>query len=100
MTSSHTSYEDLATGRRDSDHYRQGHAEAERAYLLGKAVRDRRLALGLSQTELAMRAAMTSPPCPASRPAASSLPSRCWTAYRPRSTPTSSSRYRRTRYSP
>jgi ribosome-binding protein aMBF1 (putative translation factor) len=61
MTSSHTSYEDLATGRRDSDDYRHGHAEAQRAYLLGKAVRDRRLALGLSQAELAMRAAMTQP---------------------------------------
>jgi HTH-type transcriptional regulator / antitoxin HipB len=61
MTSSHTSYEDLATGRRDSDDYRYGRAEAQRAYLLGKAVRDRRLALGLSQAELAMRAAMTQP---------------------------------------
>jgi hypothetical protein len=47
MTSGHTSYEDLASQRRDSDEYRQGHAEAQRAYLLGKAVRDRRLALGL-----------------------------------------------------
>jgi len=61
MTSSHTSYEDLAASRRDSDDYRQGHAEAERAYLLGKAIRDRRLALGLSQAEVAMRAAMTQP---------------------------------------
>jgi len=61
MTSSHTSYEDLASQRRDSDDYRQGHAEAQRAYLLGKAVRDRRLALGLSQVELAARAGMTQP---------------------------------------
>jgi ribosome-binding protein aMBF1 (putative translation factor) len=61
MTSSHTSYEDLAASRRDSNDYRQGHAEAERAYLLGKAIRDRRLALGLSQAEVAMRAAMTQP---------------------------------------
>jgi len=32
MTSSHTTYEDVAAGRRDSDDYRQGHAEAQRAY--------------------------------------------------------------------
>ncbi len=61
MTSSHTSYEELASQRRDSDEYRQGHAEAQRAYLLGKAVRDRRLALGLSRVELAARAGMTQP---------------------------------------
>jgi ribosome-binding protein aMBF1 (putative translation factor) len=61
MTSGHTSYEDLARQRRDSDEYRQGHAEAQRAHLLGKAVRDRRLALGLSQAELATRAGMTQP---------------------------------------
>jgi ribosome-binding protein aMBF1 (putative translation factor) len=61
MTSSHTSYEDLASQRRDSDDYRHGHAEARRAYLIGEAVRDRRLALGLSQVELAARAGMTQP---------------------------------------
>jgi ribosome-binding protein aMBF1 (putative translation factor) len=61
MTSGHTAYEDLAGQRRDSDEYREGHAEAQRAYLLGKAVRDRRLALGLSQNELASRAGMTQP---------------------------------------
>jgi len=61
MTSGHTSYENIAGQRRDSDEYRQGHAEAHRAYLLGKAVRDRRLALGLSQNELASRAGMTQP---------------------------------------
>jgi ribosome-binding protein aMBF1 (putative translation factor) len=61
MTSSHTSYEDLAKQRRASDDYRHGRAEAERAYIIGKAVRDRRLALGLSQVELAARAAMTQP---------------------------------------
>jgi ribosome-binding protein aMBF1 (putative translation factor) len=61
MTSGHTSYEDLAGHRRDNDKYRQGHAEAQRAYLVGKAVRDRRLSLGLSQNELASRAGMTQP---------------------------------------
>ena len=61
MTSGHASYGQLASQRRESDEYRQGHAEAQRAYLLGKAVRDRRLALGLSQVELAARAGMTQP---------------------------------------
>ncbi len=61
MTSGHTTYEDLASQRRGSDEYRQGRAEAQRAYLLGKAVRDRRLELGLSQVELAIRAGMTQP---------------------------------------
>jgi ribosome-binding protein aMBF1 (putative translation factor) len=61
MTSSHTSYGELASQRRDGAEYPQGHAEARRAYLIGKAVRDRRLALGLSQVELATRAGMTQP---------------------------------------
>jgi len=65
MTSGHTPYEDLAGPRRGSDEYRHGRAEAEaeaeRAYLLGRAVRERRLALGLSQVELASRAGMTQP---------------------------------------
>jgi len=61
MTSGHTSYEDLVGQWRRSDDYRQGRAEAERAYLLGRAVRERRLALGLSQVELATRARMTQP---------------------------------------
>ncbi len=51
--------------RRSSDGYRQGYAEAQRAFLIGCAIRERRQALGLSQTELARRAAMTQPPCPA-----------------------------------
>ncbi len=61
MASEHSSYEDLASQRRDSDEYRQGHAEAQRAYTIGKTVRERRLALGLSQVELATRAGMTQP---------------------------------------
>ena len=44
-----------------SAEYREGHAEARRAFLIGQAVRERRLALGLSQTELAGRAGMTQP---------------------------------------
>ena len=56
MTARHSSYEELAAGRRDSDEYREGYAEARRAFLIGQAVRERRLALGLSQVELAARA--------------------------------------------
>src|SRR5215472_15225103 len=61
MTSDHTSYDELARGRRDSAEYLEGYAEARRAFLIGQAVRDRRLALGLSQVELAARAGMTQP---------------------------------------
>jgi ribosome-binding protein aMBF1 (putative translation factor) len=61
MTAQHSSYEDLAAPRRGSAEYREGYAEARRAFLIGHAVRERRLALGLSQTELARRAGMTQP---------------------------------------
>ena len=61
MTDEHTAYERLARQRRGSEEYRQGYAEARRAFLIGQAVRERRLALGLSQTELATRAGMTQP---------------------------------------
>ena len=61
MTAGHSSYDDLARDRRDSAEYREGYAEAQRAFLIGQAVRERRLALGLSQTELAARAGMTQP---------------------------------------
>jgi ribosome-binding protein aMBF1 (putative translation factor) len=61
MTAGDTSYEELAAQRRDSAEYREGYAEAQRAYLIGCAVRDRRLTLGLSQVELAARAGMTQP---------------------------------------
>jgi hypothetical protein len=53
MTAAHSPYEELAAQRRDSDDYREGYAEARRAFLIGHAVRERRLALGLSQVELA-----------------------------------------------
>jgi ribosome-binding protein aMBF1 (putative translation factor) len=61
MTADHSSYEEVASARRDNPDYREGYAEAQRAYLIGQAVRDRRLALGLSQVELASRAGMTQP---------------------------------------
>ncbi len=61
MTAEHSSYEGLARSRRKSDEYREGYAEARRTFLIGQAVRERRLALRLSQVELAARAGMTQP---------------------------------------
>jgi ribosome-binding protein aMBF1 (putative translation factor) len=61
MADGHTAYEELARDRRGSEEYRQGYAEARRAFLIGQTVRERRLALGLSQVELAGRAGMTQP---------------------------------------
>lgn len=59
MTGRHSPYEDAAAARRDTAKYREGYDEARRAFLIGQAVRERRLALGLSQTEVASRAGMT-----------------------------------------
>ena len=61
MTDTHSSYEELAQDRRGSEDYREGYAEARRAFMIGQAVRERRLAMGLSQVELAARAGMTQP---------------------------------------
>jgi ribosome-binding protein aMBF1 (putative translation factor) len=61
MTAEHSDYEALARQRRGSEEYREGYTEARRAFVIGQAVRERRLALGLSQTELAARAGMTQP---------------------------------------
>ena len=61
MTAEHSAYEEVASDRRGSEEYRQGYAEARRAFLIGQAIRERRLALGLSQVELATRAGMTQP---------------------------------------
>jgi ribosome-binding protein aMBF1 (putative translation factor) len=52
---------DIGRRSRDSAEVRAGYDEAKRAIAIGKAVRERRLALGLSQTELAKRAGMTQP---------------------------------------
>jgi ribosome-binding protein aMBF1 (putative translation factor) len=57
----HSSYAEVAGQRGQSEEYREGYAEARRAFLIGQAVRERRLALGLSQVELAARAGMTQP---------------------------------------
>jgi ribosome-binding protein aMBF1 (putative translation factor) len=61
MGSSHDSFQESAAARRASQAYREGYDEARRAFLIGQAVRERRLALGLSQTEVATRAGMTQP---------------------------------------
>jgi hypothetical protein len=52
MAAEHSAYEALARDRRSSEEYRQGYGEARRAFLIGQAVRERRLALGLSQPAL------------------------------------------------
>ena len=57
MAGDHSSYEEIARQRRGSEEYRAGFAEAQRAFLIGQAIRERRLALDLTQTELAERAA-------------------------------------------
>ncbi|MEV8181100.1 helix-turn-helix transcriptional regulator [Specibacter sp. NPDC078692] len=59
MNPTHNSYEKVAHHRRGTADYREGYGEAQRAFLIGQAVRERRLALGLSQTEVAARAGMT-----------------------------------------
>jgi ribosome-binding protein aMBF1 (putative translation factor) len=61
MPAEHPSYEELARLRRTSEECREGYAEARRAFLVGRAVRERRLAMNLSQVELAARAGMTQP---------------------------------------
>jgi len=61
MTTGHDSYESVARHRRTSTEYREGYAEAQRAFRIGQAVRERRLALRLSQAEVAKRAGMTQP---------------------------------------
>jgi hypothetical protein len=61
MSTEHSSYEVIARERRGSAGYRQGYDEARRAFLIGQAVRGRRLALGPSQTQVATSAGMTQP---------------------------------------
>jgi len=61
MTAPHSSYEEIAALRRGSVDYRAGYDEARRAFVIGQAVHERRLALGMSQTELAAAAHMTQP---------------------------------------
>jgi HTH-type transcriptional regulator / antitoxin HipB len=61
MPASHHAYDTIAGARRGSSGYREGYEEARRAFLIGQAVRARRLDLGLSQTEVAARAGMTQP---------------------------------------
>jgi ribosome-binding protein aMBF1 (putative translation factor) len=61
VSTNHASYEDIARKRRGSAEYRAGFAEARHAFAIGQAVRERRVTLELSQTELAARAGMTQP---------------------------------------
>jgi HTH-type transcriptional regulator/antitoxin HipB len=59
MAGRHTRWKDVSSDRRSTPEYRAAYEEARRSYELGKAVRERRLTLGLTQTELAERARMT-----------------------------------------
>lgn len=52
---------DLGRRDRDSVEVEAGYDEAKRAIAIGRTVRECRLALGLSQTELTQRAGMTQP---------------------------------------
>jgi HTH-type transcriptional regulator/antitoxin HipB len=61
MTDDHASYEEFARLRRGTQEYDAGYSEATRAVEIGAAVRGRRLALGLSQADVAFRAGMTQP---------------------------------------
>ena len=61
MSADHSCYDQIAGQRRASTDYREGYDEARRAFLIGQTVREHRLALGLSQTELAANAGMSQP---------------------------------------
>ena len=61
MSDEHVSYEQIAAPRRGTAEYREGYDEARRAFLIGQAIRERRLALGLSQSDVAARAGMSQP---------------------------------------
>ncbi|MFE9103510.1 helix-turn-helix domain-containing protein [Actinomadura geliboluensis] len=62
MTEKHSPHERWVPGAgRDNDEVRAGREEARLAFELGNAVRQRRLALGLTQTQLAERAGLTQP---------------------------------------
>jgi ribosome-binding protein aMBF1 (putative translation factor) len=59
MSGQHTRWRAGLAEKRATPEYHKAYDEARRSYELGKAVRERRLALGISQTELARRAGMT-----------------------------------------
>jgi hypothetical protein len=47
MADEHVSYEEIAAARRGSAEYREGYDEARRAFLIGQAVRERRLVVAV-----------------------------------------------------
>jgi ribosome-binding protein aMBF1 (putative translation factor) len=55
----HFPYRELALARKGSSEYREGYSEARRGCLIGQAVRERRMTLGLSVAELAGEVRMT-----------------------------------------
>lgn len=61
MSTDHDSYEAIASRRHGRAEYREGYDEGRRAFLIGQAIRERRLAPSLSRTEVAVRSDMTQP---------------------------------------
>jgi HTH-type transcriptional regulator / antitoxin HipB len=59
MAARHTRWRDAAAEKRATPEYRAAYDQARRSYELGKSVRERRQALGITQTQLAERAGMT-----------------------------------------
>lgn len=59
MAGQHARWKDGLSEKRATPEYEAAYEEARRSYELGKAIRERRLALGITQTELAARAGMT-----------------------------------------
>jgi hypothetical protein len=55
MSTEHRSYEQTARRRCGNAQFGEGYEQGRRAFLIGQLVRDRRLALGLFQTEVATR---------------------------------------------
>ena len=61
MAAEYSSYEELARPRRESDEYREGYAEARRAFLIGQADPRASASPRLVQVELAARAGTRQP---------------------------------------
>lgn len=53
MSGEHSTYEEIAGERRGTPEYREGYAEARRAFLIGQAVRDPRIGTLDGNTESA-----------------------------------------------
>jgi HTH-type transcriptional regulator/antitoxin HipB len=59
VATQHSRWRDAMAKKRTTPEYRAAYDETRRSYELGRTVRERRLALGITQIELAERAGMT-----------------------------------------